>query len=139
MEHEEALKEEVKYYQKLKRVADSQEIKDFFDFQIKTVAEKMLWAFTSGKDGDNVKSWEDFCKVRGEVIARLHPIQEVRSAEATEAHLKEQLDKFYNPTMWLSIIAIFFVRYYSDITTSIIKFVSIYMVPFHTFWHPALD
>lgn len=89
------LEAQAKAYKKLQKIGQSQEFNDFFDFQLKTVAEKMLWAFTSGKDGDNVKNWDDFCKVRGEVVARLHPIQEVRGADAMIAHFKKQLDDYY--------------------------------------------
>lgn len=87
--------EQIKAYEKLRKIADTDEFKDFFDFQLKTVADKMLWCFTTGKDGDNVKSWDDFCRVRGEIVARLHPIQEVNGAEAMKKYLKKQLDDYY--------------------------------------------
>lgn len=90
------LKDQIKEYEKLKRVGSSKEIQDFFDFQLKTVADKMIWAFTTGKNGDNIQNWDDFCKVRGEIVARLHPIQEVMGAEAMVTYLKEQLDSFYS-------------------------------------------
>lgn len=91
----EAQEEQIKAYKKLSKISDSQEFKDYFEFQLKTVADKMIWAFTTGKDGDNVKNWDDFCRVRGEVIARLHPIQEVNSAPGTAKYLKDQLDRYY--------------------------------------------
>jgi hypothetical protein len=94
--HADALKEDIKYYQDLKKVASNPDVKPLFDLMLKTVADKMIWTFTTGKEGDNVKSWEDFCKVRGEVIARLHPIQEALGAGSMEKYLKEQLDKFYS-------------------------------------------
>lgn len=92
---EQGLKDQQKAYQKLKKIADSPEFKEFFDFQLKTVADKMLWAFTTGKDGDNIKTWDDFCKVRGEIVARLHPIQEVYGAEAMLKYLSNQLNTYY--------------------------------------------
>lgn len=93
---EQAAQKEIKAYEKLKKISKSEEFNDFFDFQLETVAQKMLWAFTTGKDGDNVKTWEDFCKVRGEIVARLHPIQEARGAEAMLEYMKDQLKKVYN-------------------------------------------
>jgi len=89
--HKEGLEEEVKTYAKLKRLNQSQELSDFLDLLVKTSAQKMIWAFI----GDNVKTWDDFLKVRGEVVAYMYPIQEIRGADAMEKHLKGQLDSFY--------------------------------------------
>lgn len=89
------LKEQAKQYAKLKRISEQDEFKDFFDFQLKTAADKMLWVFTTGKDGDNVKDWDEFCKARGEIIARLHPIQEVYGADAMLDYLTKQLQQYY--------------------------------------------
>lgn len=94
-QYEQSLKDQAKEYKKLQKISDSSEFNDYFDFLMATVADKMIWAFTTGKDGDNVKNWEDFCKVRGEIVARLHPIQEVRSAEAMVQYMKKQLDAYY--------------------------------------------
>lgn len=93
---EQAQKEQIKAYTRLKRIADSPEFQDYFQFQLKTAADKMIWAFTTGKNGDNVQNWDDFCKVRGEIVSRLHGIQEVMGAEAMETYLKQQLDNYYN-------------------------------------------
>lgn len=102
-EYKKAQEDQIKAYEKLRKIADSQEFKDFFDFQLKTVADKLIWAFTSHveKDGDvkrsvdNINNWDEFCKVRGEIVARLHPIQEVNGAEAMKKYLKKQLDDYY--------------------------------------------
>jgi hypothetical protein len=90
------LEDEIKAYKKLQKVGELAEFNDFFEFQLKTAADKMIWAFTTGKEGDNIKNWDDFCKVRGEIIARLHPIQEIRGAESMVAYMKQQLDNYYN-------------------------------------------
>lgn len=91
----EAVEEDMKGYSKLKKLAKSEDINQLMDLLIKTAGQKMVWAFT----GDNIKDWNDFCKVRGEIISYLYPIQEIRSADAMEKHLKEQLDSYYNPTV----------------------------------------
>lgn len=88
---DQALKDDIKHYEKLSKINDSQEINDFFDLQIKTVADKLLYTITS----DNIKSWDDFCKVRGELIAYLYPIQEVRGAKAMKKQLVENLNQYY--------------------------------------------
>lgn len=90
--YQKGLEDDIRAYSRLKAINRSREFNDFFDLLLKTVSEKMLWAFT----GDNVKSYEDFLKIRGEVVSYLYPIQEVRGAGVMEKHLKEQLDKFYN-------------------------------------------
>lgn len=89
--HREGLESDLRALEKLKRINDSQEFNDYFDLILKTASEKMVWAFV----GDNVKTWDDFLKVRGEVVSYLFPIQEVRGADAMEKHLKEQLDSYY--------------------------------------------
>lgn len=92
---EEAQREQINYYKKLSHVKDSDEFKVFFDFIMKTATDKMLWVFLNSKEGDNVKSWDEFCKARGEIIARLHIIQEVYGADVMAKHLKRQLDEYY--------------------------------------------
>lgn len=87
-----ALEEDAKVYAKLKKLSTNPEVNELIDLFIKTASEKMVWAFT----GDNIKSWDDFCKTRGEVVAYLYPIQEVRSAAAMEEHIRKQLDTYYN-------------------------------------------
>lgn len=89
--HEDGIKSDLRALEKLKRINGSQEFNDYFDLILKTASEKMVWAFV----GDNVKTWDDFLKVRGEVVSYLFPIQEVRGADAMEKHLKEQLDSYY--------------------------------------------
>lgn len=91
-----AQEDQIKAFDKLRKISDSDEFKEFFEFQMKTVADKLIWAFTTGKDGDNVKNWDDFCKVRGEVIARLQPIQDINGAPEMVKYLKQQLNNYYN-------------------------------------------
>lgn len=86
------IEQDLKAYKKLQKINKSEEFNDFFDLITKTAADKMVWAFT----GDNIKSWDDFLKVRGEIISYLYPLQEVRSADAMAQHLKDQLDSYYN-------------------------------------------
>lgn len=87
----EALIEDMKAYSKLKKLSKNDELNEFMDLLVRTASQKMVWAFT----GDNIKSWDDFCKVRGEIVSYLFPIQEVRGAEAMEKHIKQQLDTYY--------------------------------------------
>lgn len=87
-----AAEKDLKAYKKLKSLNRNEDFDLFFELLLKSASEKMLWAFT----GDNVKNYDDFCKIRGEVVAYLYPIQEVRSADAMVKHLQEQLDNFYN-------------------------------------------
>lgn len=90
--HEANLKEQMKVYAKLKKINKSAEFIEFFDLITKTAADKMVWAFM----GDNVKTMEDFYKVKGEITSYLYPIQEIRGADAMSKHLKEQLDSYYS-------------------------------------------
>lgn len=89
-----ALKDDIKNYSSLKAINKSEEFNTFFDLQIKTVAHKMMSLFT----GNGPKDWDEFCRIRGEVIAALYPIQEVRGAESMIKHLTEQLNQLYNTT-----------------------------------------
>lgn len=88
---EDGIKQDLKRFEKLERINKSDEFNDFFDLTIKTAADKMLWAFT----GDNIKSWDDFCKVRGEIVSYLYPIQEIRGAKAMKQHLQDNLNQYY--------------------------------------------
>lgn len=91
---EEAIEKDLRGYRALNQLNKNADFDVFFDLLLKTCADKMLWTFT----GDNVKNWDDFCKVRGEIISYLFPVQEIRSAEAMTKHLQEQLTQFYkNP------------------------------------------
>lgn len=89
-----AQKEEVAAYRRLETLSVQNEFKEYSDRLIKTVAEKMIFAFT----GDAIKNWDDFCKVRGEVHARLQPLQEVHEAGAIARTLEEKLKEFYAQT-----------------------------------------
>lgn len=95
MEQKQALEEDIKAYKKLAKAKNNEEVKEFFRHQIDVVTQKMIWAFTTGKDGDNIKNWDDFCKIKGEIVARLEPIQSVYSAEQMANHLEEQVKRYY--------------------------------------------
>lgn len=88
------IKDQIREYRQLQEVANDEAFTAFFDLQLKTVAMKMLWCFTSGKEGDNVKTWEDFIKAKGEIVARLEPIQEVYGAEHMIKYLEQQLEQY---------------------------------------------
>lgn len=88
----EAIKQDLKAYEKLERINKSDEFNDFFELQITTVVQKMLTLFT----GAGPKDWADFQRIRAEVVAALYPIQQVRGAKVMKAKLKEQLDSIYN-------------------------------------------
>lgn len=88
----EAIQQDLKSYQKLERINKSDEFKDFFDLQIDTVAKKMLACFT----GNGPKDWEEFQRQRGEIVAYLYPIQQIRGASYMKKQLTEQLNAYYN-------------------------------------------
>lgn len=88
---EDSIRKDIKNYEALGKINKSDEFNEFFKLQINTVADKMLFAFI----GNNVKDWNDFCKIRGEITAMLYPIQEVRGADAMKKQLLEQLNSFY--------------------------------------------
>lgn len=95
MFNEEAAKSELesqkKEFQALAKLKDNSELKPYFDLLLKTSTDKMLWTFI----GNNVKSWEDFCIVRGEIVSRLQPIQEVYGAQAVVDRLNQQLKEYF--------------------------------------------
>lgn len=107
-EVEAANKDQIKEYRKLQDVANDEAFTTFFDLQLKIAAEKMLRCFTTsvtyGKDEkgkkvplevkDNIQNWDDFCKARGEILARLHPIQEIYSAEHMIKYLEQSLQGY---------------------------------------------
>lgn len=86
-----ALEEEIQAYRRLETLSVQNEFKEYSDRLMKTVAHKMIWAFTN----DSIKSWEDFCKVRGEIHARLQPLQEVHEAGALANYMQQQLEEQY--------------------------------------------
>lgn len=92
MNQEDGIKQDLKSYQKLDKINKSSEFDDFFQLQITYVVQKMMTCFT-GKGPEN---WDEFCKVRGEVVAALYPIQQVRGAKFMVKQLQEQLDAMYN-------------------------------------------
>lgn len=91
-QYEEAIREDLKAYTKLEKINKSDEFNDFFDLQISTVTQKMLSAFT----GTGPKDWDEFCRIRGEVVAALYPIQQIRGAKVLKQQLQEQLNTIYN-------------------------------------------
>lgn len=86
-----ALQEEVLAYRKLQDIAITDEFGLFKDRLIKTVTEKMIFAFTS----ETVTSYDDFCRIRGEIIARLQPLQEIAQAGEIADSLDAKLKEFY--------------------------------------------
>ena len=90
-----AQQEQIRHYKKLSKLKDNDDVAAFLDFQMKTAADKMLWVFLSGKNGDNVNSWDEFCKARGEVVSRVHQIQEIYGADDMAKYLRQQLDQYY--------------------------------------------
>lgn len=90
-----ALESEAKAFKKLSKIKESDEFRVYFEHQLNIVSQKLIWAFTTGKDGDNVQNWDDFCKVRGEIVARLQPIQDVYAAQGIADHLTQQIKQFY--------------------------------------------
>lgn len=92
--HKKALEADLKNYRKLDQINNSEEFNTFFDLQINTAALKMLGCFT----GKGPESWDEFCRIRGEVVGMLYPIQQVRGAKAMQKQLKENLDAYYNTT-----------------------------------------
>lgn len=90
--YKDALNQDLKNYKKLEKINSSEEFNTFFDLQVDTVVQKMLACFT----GTGPKDWNEFCRIRGEVIAYLYPIQQIRGSKAMQKQMKEQLDDYYN-------------------------------------------
>lgn len=88
---EDAIKAQKKYFSDLKKLSRSEDVQKLFERDTKLAVEKMVYAFT----GKNVKNWEDFTLIRGEVVSLLSRIQEVNGAEFFEKKLQEQLDEYY--------------------------------------------
>lgn len=87
---EEATREQIRTYRALQDVANDENFSTFFDMLIKDVAAKMMYCF----EGENIKSYEDFCRAKGEIVARLQPIQEVYSAQFMIEQLETQLQAY---------------------------------------------
>jgi hypothetical protein len=90
---EKALKEEILAYRKLQDIAITDEFEQFKNRLVKTVATKMIYAFTS----ESIKTFDDFCRIRGEVIARLQPLQEIAQAGEMAESLEKNLKDLYAP------------------------------------------
>lgn len=106
---EQASKEQIRHYRELQKVADSEDFQKFFETLMSTIAHKIIWGFGTHKsallkrDVDNIKDWDEFCKWRGEIIARLQPIQEINGSSAMVNYLEEQLKQYYGtkqPKAW---------------------------------------
>lgn len=85
------LQAEAAAYRKLQSLGMTDEFNELKNLLVKTIAGKMLMAFT----GDKVKSYEDFLQVKGEVVARLQPLQAIGEAGALADHLEAQIKEFY--------------------------------------------
>lgn len=106
---EKDIKDQIKEYRKLQAISNSAEFNDYFNNQIKIVTDKLIWGFGThqkklGTDSkgkvvtesiDNIQNWDDFCKWRGEIIARIQPIQEIYSAQNMIDYLNQQLAIYY--------------------------------------------
>lgn len=86
-----AKEQEITAYRKLESLGMTDEFQEYSDMLVRTVASKMMFAFTS----NSIKSWEDFCLVKGEILARLQPLQEVHEAGAMATHLEQEIKNFY--------------------------------------------
>ncbi len=91
-----AMREEINVYSKLKELKNSEGFGDFLVFLTRATSVQMMTAFI----GNDVKTWEDFLKLRGEVVANLRILQEVGGAEMIEKQLTDQLKKYLNPEAW---------------------------------------
>ena len=92
--NQQALQEEIQAYRKLQSIGLTEEFQEYSNKLLKTVTDKMIYAFTS----DNIKSIEDYYRVKGEIIARLQPLQEVFEAGAIAENLQSKLKEYYaNP------------------------------------------
>lgn len=89
-----AMREEIEAYRKLQDIAVTDEFDQFAAKLTKIVVDKMIYAFTNERA---VTSMEDFYKIRGEIIARMQPLQEIGQAEAMARQLEERLKEFYQP------------------------------------------
>ena len=89
---EKTLQEDIAAYRRLATLGLTEEFKEYSDMLYRTVSGIMITAFTT----QSIKNWDDFCKVRGEVVARLQPLQAVGEANAMAAHLEQQLKEFYD-------------------------------------------
>lgn len=90
--HEEALKKDLANYKKLDKINSSDEFDIFFKLQIDTVVQKMLACFT----GTGPANWDEFCRIRGEVVGMLFPIQQVRGSKVLIKQMTENLNEYYN-------------------------------------------
>ena len=98
-QHQHDLKEQIAEYRKLQAISGNEEFKDYFDYCMRVVVQKMIWGFgnhtVNKQPVDNIQNWDDFCKWRGEIVARLQPIQEIYGAEYFVEYLSQSLDNLY--------------------------------------------
>jgi hypothetical protein len=88
-----SLRQEIGVYQKLKELKNTKEFGDYMEFLTRTTASQMVNVFVS----KNVTDWEEFCVARGEVLAKMHILQEIGGADLIVSQLTEQLKGFMNP------------------------------------------
>lgn len=87
-----ALEDELRAYRKLDKINQSEEFNSFFDLQLDEVVKKMLECFT----GTGPQSYDEFSRIRGEVVGILYPMQQIRGAKFISSQIKEQLNTYYN-------------------------------------------
>ncbi len=89
-----ALQDEIASYRRLQSLGLTNEFQEYSNRLIKTVTDKMIYAFTS----DSIKNMDDYYRLKGEIVARLQPIQEVFEAGAMAENLEARLKEYYaNP------------------------------------------
>jgi hypothetical protein len=87
-----AVQKELNAYKELNRLNKSGEFDVYVETIIKLCTLKMVDAFI----GDKVETLEDFLALKGEVSGLLLPIQDVRSADALQKKLQENLNDWYS-------------------------------------------
>lgn len=87
------LQKDINAWRKLQSISLTDEFNQLTDSLVKTVADKIIYSFTT----DSIKTIEDFYKVKGEVVARLQPLQEITGAGQMVQQLEQQLKEYYAP------------------------------------------
>ena len=90
-EEQQYMQDELAAYRRLESLSLTDEFKEYTDMLHRTVAGMMITAFTT----KSIQNWDEFCKVRGEIVARLQPLQAVGEAGAMAQHLENQIKEFY--------------------------------------------
>jgi hypothetical protein len=87
------IRAELDVYTKLRELKSTPGFENFLVFLTRATSIQMMTAFV----GNDVKCWEDFLKIRGEVVANLRILQEVGGSEMIEKQLSDQLKQYLNP------------------------------------------